>query len=280
MLTVTFPGNENSFNLPLTELSRTAPALPGGRRRRRWAGRGRRDAGVVGLRARELGARAATPSVRDRRARGGRGRVGRLVLGAGYGVGDEVFYTAEDYTYGNGFVLVRGSKGEVVKDCGDTMLTVTFPGNENSFNLPLTELSRTAPTLPGGYSVGDEVLYTAEDYTYDNGFLLMRGSKGEVVKEAGDTMLTVTFPGNENNFNLPLTELSRTAPTLPGGYSVGDEVFYTARDYTFDNGFLLMRGSKGEVVKGYGGTMMTVTFFPDSKRHINLPLTELSRTRP
>jgi len=66
--------------------------------------------------------------------------------------------------------------------------------------------------LPGGYRAGDEVFYVAKDYTFRTGFLLVRGAKGEVVKEYSDTKLKVRFPGTEKNTVVLLTELSRTDP--------------------------------------------------------------------
>ena len=41
-------------------------------------------------------------------------------------------------------------------------------------------------------------------------------------------------------------EAAAPPTTLPGGYRVGDEVFYTGEDYTFPSG-LLVYGDKGEV---------------------------------
>ena len=60
------------------------------------------------------------------------------------------------------------------------------------------------------------------------------GAKGEVVDPATSETLkakgaVVRFPGNPGDGNCYLTTFSRSAPptTLPGGYRVDDEVFYT-----------------------------------------------------
>ena len=42
--------------------------------------------------------------------------------------------------------------------------------------------------------------------------------------------------------------MSRDAPPpLPGGYKVGDKVFYTGKDKTWDDGDKLVHGQQGEV---------------------------------
>ena len=60
----------------------------------------------------------------------------------------------------------------------------------------------------------------------------MYGGKGEVVGPATgeevSTCVDVQFPGNTDPIECYLYQLSRAAPPpLPGGYHVGDEVFFT-----------------------------------------------------
>ena len=89
---------------------------------------------------------------------------------------------------------------------------------------------------------------------------------------------------------MPLTagglraQVSRDAPPpLPGGYKVGDKVFYTGAGYTFANGDKVVHGQQGEVMgpitrephKGQG----VAVCFPGNKRHKDCLLTEVRRLR-
>ena len=89
---------------------------------------------------------------------------------------------------------------------------------------------------------------------------------------------------------LPLTagglraQVSRTAPpALPGGYTVGDQVFFTGPSETFPSGNKLVHGQQGELVgpatsethKGKGVAVR----FPGNKVNVNCYLTEVRRPR-
>ena len=144
-------------------------------------------------------------------------------LPGGYRVGDEVFYTGEDYTFPSGDRLVYGGKGEVVGPATNETVKgkgvdVMFPGNTGRVSCFLTGLSRAAPptTLLGGYRVGDEVFFASHTFPDDTNRLVYSG-KGEVVGPATNeavkgTGVDAMFPGNKAITSLPLTMLSRTAP--------------------------------------------------------------------
>ena len=80
--------------------------------------------------------------------------------------------------------------------------------------------------------------------------------------------------------------LSRTPPPpLPGGYAVGEKVYFTGNSQTVSTGDKLTHGQKGEVV-GHPPSDNTSIFgkgvavmFPGNKGPINCPITMLSRTR-
>ena len=89
---------------------------------------------------------------------------------------------------------------------------------------------------------------------------------------------------------LPLTagglraQVSRAAPpALPGGYTLGDQVFFTGDSKTLTNGDKLVHGQQGEVVgpatlethKGKGVAVL----FPGNKGSSNLPLLSVRRLR-
>ena len=89
---------------------------------------------------------------------------------------------------------------------------------------------------------------------------------------------------------LPLTagglraQVSRAAPpALPGGYTLGDQVFYTGASQTLPSGDKVVHGQQGEVtgpamseaLKGKGVAVL----FPGNKGNINCPLSKVRRLR-
>ena len=121
---------------------------------------------------------------------------------------------------------------------------------------------------------------------------LVYGGKGEVTgpatsKTAKGKGVRVQFPaGNSTPLGCLLTQLSRTAPptTPPGGYRVGDEVFFAGGGETFPDSDRLVYGGKGEVTgpatlethKGKGASVQ----FPGNKTGTDCLLIQLSRTAP
>ena len=83
------------------------------------------------------------------------------------------------------------------------------------------------PALPGNYTVGEKVLYTAASQTLSNGDKLVHGQQGEVTGPADAESVegkgvNVRFPGNTGNVSCLLTEVRRlrtasaaTPPTPP-----------------------------------------------------------------
>ena len=70
-------------------------------------------------------------------------------------------------------------------------------------------------------------------------------------------------------------------PPLPGGYTVGEQVYYTGASHTFECGDRLERGKQGEVVevtlrKGSEGKGLHV-LFPGNKGAINCYLISVCR---
>ena len=166
---------------------------------------------------------------------------------------------------------------------------VMFPGNKRNVGCYLTRLSRAPPPpLPGGYAVGDRVFYTGASQTCPSGDKLTHGQPGEVKGPSstkGDKGVAVMFPGNKGNIGCYLTKLSRTPPPpLPGGYALGEKVYFTGDSETVSTGDTVTRGQAGEVtghppndrpIFGKGVAVM----FPGNKGPINCPITMLSRTR-
>ena len=151
--------------------------------------------------------------------------------------------------------------------------------------------AQAAGPLPGGYAVGEKVFHAAGSETIQEGYKVTHGQPGEVKGPATAAShvgkgVSVTFPGNKGNVSCYLTQLSRTPPPpLPGGYAVGDLVFYTGESQTFASGNKLTRGQAGKV-KGHPpnddphfGKGVTV-MFPGNKRNTPCNLTNLSRAPP
>ena len=72
-------------------------------------------------------------------------------------------------------------------------------------------------------------------------------------------------------------------PPLPGGYVVGEQVYFTGVGVTFASGDRLEHGKQGEVVgpaihEDYKGKGVEVRF-PGSKRTISCHLTNVRRCR-
>ena len=176
-----------------------------------------------------------------------------------------------------------------------------FSGNPDNFNVYLTSLSRSPPPpLPGGYVIGEEVYYTGPSKKWDDGDTLTHGQSGEVTRPATleryiGKGLSVMFPGNKDHIDLFLTSLSRSPPPpLPGGYAVGELVFFIGRGRrnsteksTFKrkcNRCKLTRGMVGEVTgpatrKDYVGKGVTAAFPGYAFQFVCL-LTDLSREPP
>ena len=140
---------------------------------------------------------------------------------------------------------------------------------------------QNAGPLPGGYAVGDRVFYTGASQTFPSGDKQTLGQPGKVTGRADNFPgLEFRFPGNKRLVDCRLTQLSRTPPPpLPGGYAVGDRVFYTGASRK------LTPGQAGEVKghpksdKPHFGKGLSV-MFPGDKFSIACHLTERSRSKP
>ena len=72
------------------------------------------------------------------------------------------------------------------------------------------------PSLPGGYTVGEQVYYTGTSQTVENGDRLEHGKQGEVVGAATSEShkgkgVAVRFPGNMGKINCYLDQVAAAA---------------------------------------------------------------------
>jgi len=152
-----------------------------------------------------------------------------------------------------------------------------------------------AEALPGGYTVGETVFFTGASHTFDDDNKLVHGQQGEVTgpatDEDGNKGVSVRFPGNKNSNNCYLAQVSRDAPPpLPGGYTVGEKVFFTGANYTYPDGDKLEHGQQGEVTgpmtfDGTGTRVRTKgvgvrVLYPGNKINMGCLLTEVTRSDP
>ena len=141
--------------------------------------------------------------------------------------------------------------------------------------------------LPGGHTIGQQLFFSAANQMLETGDQLTHGQQGTVVGEATHAGFTgkglkIQFPGNKSGIDCLLTMLSTSPPPpLPGGYQIGDTLFFTAEDFTAPNGEQVACGQEGKVMgpaslethKGKGLAM----YFQGNKGNLACLLTELSR---
>ena len=209
-----------------------------------------------------------------------------------YRVGDAVFYAASNEKLSNGDRVLYGEEGEIKgpaylkhhKEGVTEGVAVKFSANAGVVSCYLTTLSRTPPatTLPGGYRVGDTIFYVGTNAKLSNGDRVQYGEEGEIIGPATfDNRVAVKFTANKVMVNCYLTTLSRRPPpiTLPGGYHVGDTVFYAAPTGKFPNGDRVVYGEEGEIVgPATSDNCVAVKF--TAKSAIYCSPNHLSRTPP
>ena len=143
--------------------------------------------------------------------------------------------------------------------------------------------AKAAGPLPGGYAVGEKVFYAGGQprRSTARATRLTHGQAGEVTGAStgshGDKGVDVMFPGNKGNVSCHLTSLSRSPPPpLPGGYAVGEKLYFTGTSETFPSGNKVTHGQEGEVTGhpwsdspafGKGVAVM----FPGNKGNIAAP---------
>ena len=144
----------------------------------------------------------------------------RAPAAAAYAVGEKVFYleasqTAREHwqwTHGQAGIVACASEAEGMAGAG---LDVMFPGNKAPIPCLPAQLGRAPPPpLPGGYALGETVVYVAEDFTFASGNRLAHGAAGEVmgptaVGHVAGKGLSVLFPGNRATVACELADLRR-----------------------------------------------------------------------
>ena len=68
-------------------------------------------------------------------------------------------------------------------------------------------------------------------------------------------------------------------PPLPGGYKVGEKVFFMGPSFTFPSGDRLVHGQQGEVTGPASGERYMVVHFPGNTSNFSVLLTGARRPR-
>jgi len=217
-------------------------------------------------------------------------------LPGGFEVGEELYYVGPCKTYSNGDKLMYGQKCEVIcparsKAYHGKGLEVYIKGAKYTHNVHASECHRGKPdALPGGYKCGEQLYYLGPSRTYSNGDSLKYGQRYEVVGPARSEGyvgkgVEVQGPGNKYKDTVLVSDLSPEPPAaLPGGYSVGEQLYYLGPSKTYPNGDQITHGQLCTVAgpasaKAYAGKGLEVSF-PDNRHNHNFFVTNLSREPP
>ena len=171
----------------------------------------------------------------------------------GFSLGEKLYYVGTSQTFDDGDRVVHGEQGEVIGPFNDKRPMIKFPNNKRAIACTLDELSRSPPPpLPGGYTVGEKLYYIGSSETFESGNRVVHGEQGEVM---GPSMmyegrLMIKFPNNKGTVGCSLDALSRSPPPpLPGGYTLGEKLYFVGSSETFDDGDRVVHGEQGEVMR-------------------------------
>ena len=159
-------------------------------------------------------------------------------------VGDAVQWCGATEKVSTGDLLEYSAHGEVAGPAADRdqhNVNVRFPENKGHVSCPVAMLARKWPPLPlpGDFNVGGLVHFCAASATLDKDHRVVYGARGMVAGPHHESRrVFVRFANNKGNVGCFVTDLCRTwpPPPLPGGFSVGDGVFFAGVRCTFPSG--------------------------------------------
>mmetsp|Transcript_37161 Transcript_37161/g.81101 ORF Transcript_37161/g.81101 Transcript_37161/m.81101 type:complete len:647 (-) Transcript_37161:61-2001(-) len=155
----------------------------------------------------------------------------------------------------------------------------------------LPEISHEPPIIPGGYRIGDRVFYAYPNWRAPDGHMLQFGVQGKVIGRScigdgkDDERVWVLFPGLGYGC-ICLEQISRDPPVIPGGYKLGDRVFYGGPSRTAGcNGDRLTFGALGEVAGKATSSRSSSradisVVFPGNEDAADVRLAEISHEAP
>jgi hypothetical protein len=200
-----------------------------------------------------------------------------------------------NWTFPNQDELQFGARGMVTgrafleSDCASVeRVAVTFPGNKGAVAMRLAEISRNPPVIPGGYKLGDKVFYTHPSWKAPDGYLLTFGVEGKLIGRScigdgrDDERVWVRFPGLGYG-SIHLDRISKEMPVIPGGYQLGDEVYFAAASFAIGHSAgqqHISFGAKGKVAGGRESRSDVAVAFPGHEDAVDILLSELSPVPP
>jgi len=151
-----------------------------------------------------------------------------------------------------------GDLGEIHGVCGSLKtdadrLVIKFAQHKETKRIRRALLFSEPASIPGGHTLGERIYWCGTAWSFSDGYRLEFGQEGEV---AGCTSVcdgmdhervAVHFKGNKQPIAMRLAEISRVPPALPGGFRVGDKVYYCWPNWTAPDGSTLTFGKEGKV---------------------------------
>merc|ERR1712151_511735 len=201
---------------------------------------------------------------------------------------EDVFFCGSLKTLEDGSKLMFGTPGKAVAGASGGQLSARFNGVKLLIALDLEEVSREPPSLPKGYQAGDIVYYAGAKRGFDNGNFLKFGLSGEVVGPStppDDRRIEIWFEGNPQPMDYVLAQIMKEEPVIPGGYKVGDLLYYSGEMQIYDDGDRLTFGLMGEVVSrstagNSSDDRRLKVLFNGNNMPISVFLTQVSRDEP
>lgn len=178
----------------------------------------------------------------------------------GFAIDEEVYFTGGHEVICDGAELYFGIQGVVVGMCkagadgSDVRVEVLFPGFLRPSAIVHTLLCRDSPQLQRGFEIGNIVFYNGPADNFQDGDELCFGMRGEIVGWAsfhGDddhSRVKVLFEGSRSHIDVHTAQISANMQPIPGGFSVGDCVYYTDSFDMLGCGEVLTFGLRGEVM--------------------------------
>jgi len=129
------------------------------------------------------------------------------------------------------------------------------------------------------FSPGDTVFY-CDSFTHKNPDL-QHGARGEVVGNVpGESWIEVRFGGSTVPVACAAEDLRGSPPPLPGGFHLGESVYYTGAGEMWDDGDRLEYGARGQIAGVSDDDHSVEVSFPGNMDIVDCLLTDLSRTWP
>merc|ERR1712151_932029 len=201
---------------------------------------------------------------------------------------EDVFFCGSLKTLEDGSKLMFGTPGKAVAGASGGQLSARFNGVKPLIALDLEEVSREPPSLPKGYQAGDIVYYAGAKRDFDNGNFLKFGLVGEVVGPStppDNRRIKILFEGNAEPMDCALPQIMTEEPVIPGGFKVGDRLYYIGEQQVYDDGDRLLFGLPGEVVSrstagNASDDRRLKVLFDGNNMPISVFLTQVSREAP